>query len=577
MAQEKGENLAGLQVVEGDARQAIIGNTEGRTRRMNQCPCGPGRIEPFEANSGETVHEHLGKALLDCRRAAWIADQKREPMPARAGRTIAFEGQRLAHHLPDIFLRRGRESAHSDGRRDGFVRARIQKISELSFHPARGSVQRGHNLRVGSFQGAHQQNVVWSLVLTTELVDMLLEQVSVAGANLLGVENIRRLDQMHLHTLGPAMVAQGRQGVSKRGRGHDDPLLGLLVLGARGQRGAQDDEENSQIATCHNPASLAGTHTIGEPEWNKSPSRVSFLLYYSIGIALCDKEISMKSVYCLIVGLLIATPGCGQGDRARGPAADAKVAMQDALPAKVMAPGQAADKPAIARKIKFTADIRMITVDFDKSKTDLLNLLEKNKGYVAQSDLSISPGSPKSGVWRLRIPERVFNPFCDEVQKIGQVEKFSTNSEDVTEDFYDTERHIESRQSFRLELLKNSKENINRIGEVDTEIDRLQGRLKVLTNLTDLTTITITIHEQQKFNPDRPPEAVEKPDFTTAAGKAFGDSYDALKSFGVSATLLLISVSPWLALIFVLALPIWLINRLAHRRRKIADNSSEKK
>ena len=50
---------------------------------------------------------------------------------------------------------------------------------------------------------------------------------------------------------------------------------------------------------------------------NKPPSCVSLLLPDLIRMRLRHEDIAMKSVYCVLVGLLIATPGCGQSENWR--------------------------------------------------------------------------------------------------------------------------------------------------------------------------------------------------------------------------------------------------------------------
>ena len=208
--------------------------------RNESAPDSPARTEPFETRPGQAVDQRFRKALFDRRNAAGVADQQRQPTPPRAGRRITLEGERLDHHLPDVVFRRGREAPHCDGRRDVLVRARVEMIGELSLHPARVPTQRRHDLGVGPLQGAHEQNIAWPLELPAELVDVFLECVSVAGANLPGGEDIGGLDELNLHALGPAMIAQGRQGAAKRRRGHDDPLRRGFFLGSDGQNKKQE-------------------------------------------------------------------------------------------------------------------------------------------------------------------------------------------------------------------------------------------------------------------------------------------------------------------------------------------------
>jgi hypothetical protein len=325
----------------------------------------------------------------------------------------------------------------------------------------------------------------------------------------------------------------------------------------------------------------------------------------------------MKNVLLLFLAMSAGIAGCGRpaGSGAR----DASVAMSTAKPgmaeiasappaggpfaglpnAPAKEDGQdgggavaapAEKKAAAQRKIKYVADINLIVDDFAKAQTDLIQRVDGHKGIIARSDISVSPGSAKVGTWKIRIPVADFRAFCDEVLQLGEVQKNATDSEDLTERFTDLKSHIKNRQDHLTELTKLRDKGgelkylltvHNEISAVQLEIDRIQGQINLITNLTDLTTVNITIHERQKFIKDKPPESVEKPNFTTRAGKTFGDSTEALVDFGQNLAILGVGLAPWLPIVLVLALPTWLVLRRSIRNGKVvevpvAEQASEK-
>lgn len=293
----------------------------------------------------------------------------------------------------------------------------------------------------------------------------------------------------------------------------------------------------------------------------------------------------MRYAFYLCLGVVVCLAGCGGASRGPMAVGEKKTteerkadlnAGNDAFkkaPPQGNNPPQEKDAP-VKRKIKYTADLRLITDDFAAAEIKLRELLDASKGYLASSDVSGSPGSPRQGTWRLRVPVENFHTFCDQVAKIAEVERNSINSEDVTMEYYDLESYIKTRQAemegLRELLQKAASEKLENLlavrkemGDVQADLNRQMGRLKMLANLTDLTTVTVTIRERQKYDPEKRPELMEKPTFWTRASKTFGDSLDTLLEFGQGVTLLAIAVAPWSPFLLAFGLAVWIAIRRA--------------
>ncbi len=224
------------------------------------------------------------------------------------------------------------------------------------------------------------------------------------------------------------------------------------------------------------------------------------------------------------------------------------------------------------RKIKFTADMRVIVDKFDDAAKDLNAAIIAAKGLRAEESITSSPGTPRVGTWRVRVPLDQFDGFREAVAKLGAVERNTLQSEDITAQYYDLQAHIKNRQAARETLrdllkevgkkeMKHYLEVWDKLEKMSDEIDRAEGQLRLWANLTDLTTITVSLHEKQKYIPEDKAKKEEDPTFGMRAGKTWHDSWEALLSFGQGVSLVAIAVTPWLPFPLVAGLTLWLLVR----------------
>jgi hypothetical protein len=227
------------------------------------------------------------------------------------------------------------------------------------------------------------------------------------------------------------------------------------------------------------------------------------------------------------------------------------------------------DEPRQLRKIVRTAEVEVIVQDFDKAEQELKRLLQEQKdGYVAQSAITGSVGAPRSGYWRVRLPLSQLDAFLDAVAALGVPRKKSLDAKDVTEEYYDLEARLKNKKTEEERLLKHLDKSTGKLEDilavereltrVRGEIEQMEGRRRLLANLTTLTTVTITIREVKNYVPPR------ETTFAANVSGTFSESVDLLVGFGKSLTLLVVALVPWLPVLVMVGVPAWwFVRRIA--------------
>lgn len=165
-------------------------------------------------------------------------------------------------------------------------------------------------------------------------------------------------------------------------------------------------------------------------------------------------------------------------------------------------------------KIIKNGNLVIETTDFSKSVDSLIKKAEDCGGYVESSNisgLSINENGTynnRNANIKIRIPEQYFNQFMMNAGAIGNIISSSTNSENVTFQYFDAEAHItalKTEESRLLELLKKTgelKDIIsveNELTNVRYQIENLTGTLKKLDNQVSYSAITVDINEVQNL------------------------------------------------------------------------------
>ncbi len=222
------------------------------------------------------------------------------------------------------------------------------------------------------------------------------------------------------------------------------------------------------------------------------------------------------------------------------------------------------------RKIVYTADVDLVVEDFTKLETAILKLVKESEGYLADTDISGSKGSNRTARWKIRVPIEKFDTFLESAATLGELTRRQIHSQDVTEEFYDLEARIKNKKVEEARLLKHLEDSTGKLDEilaaerelsrVREEVERQEGRLRLLANLSSLTTVTITAVERTDYVPPT------DPGFATRASRQFTDSTKSLVEFVEVLTLWGIGIVPWLPVYLVLGIVILIIYRMIRRR-----------
>lgn len=277
---------------------------------------------------------------------------------------------------------------------------------------------------------------------------------------------------------------------------------------------------------------------------------------------------------CLLLIALMAL-GCGGEDQSVPAEGNMAGELSDRIDPSgaTTDPGVGQPLPSsdtLQRKIIYTADVELVVEEFNSIPSKVETLVEEFEGYVAGSTVTGAPGRPRSGQWTIRVPVRRYGKFLTAVQKLGEVHRVSSDSKDVSEEYYDLEARIgnkEKQETRLLELLADATGKLEEVLSVERElarvreeIERMEGRVRVLNDLTSLTTVELTINEIKDYVPE------EAPTYATRVRRAFEGSVDLLVSAAVELSIVVIAVLPWLGVLLIPATVIILLVR-RHRRR----------
>lgn len=230
------------------------------------------------------------------------------------------------------------------------------------------------------------------------------------------------------------------------------------------------------------------------------------------------------------------------------------------------ADGRFQDEP-VKRKIVYNGNVQLIVTDIDKAQAMLKAILKDTDALIASSEINGSAGTPRSGHWRIRVPVEHFEEFMDAVVKVGVPQKNTTDSQDVSDEYYDLEDRIKTKK-MELETLRNYLQEKKVSSQLETiltiekevsrvrgELDQLEGKLRRMKDLTALATVSVTMQEVKDYQPAPPPT------FGNSVQGTFVDSLGLLARFGKGVAIVAVALAPWLAVLAVIAVPGWRVGR----------------
>ncbi len=224
-----------------------------------------------------------------------------------------------------------------------------------------------------------------------------------------------------------------------------------------------------------------------------------------------------------------------------------------------------------SRKIIYRSELTLRVASLTTAVRKMTELVTRSGGFIAESNLSGVVGNSRTGRWVVRIPTEAFGKTVELLSALGEIERQSTTSQEVTAEFYDLEARVRNKTREEERLLEHLNASTSKLDEilklekelsrVRGEIEQMQGRQRVLTDLTSLTTVTINMVEAVEFV-----AAVEVPDptFSSRIVDTWTSTIDTLQTTAQAVVLLIVAAAPWM---LVLGIPAWLTVQIVRRRR----------
>ncbi len=232
---------------------------------------------------------------------------------------------------------------------------------------------------------------------------------------------------------------------------------------------------------------------------------------------------------------------------------------------------------AQGRMISYSYSLSFESQDYSADFARLDQAIRKQDGYIASSDLSIRRTYEKplhSAYFSVKIPQDKAQAFLAEITEgLGTLTSQSSNSQDYTEQYQDSQIRLESEQK-KLEALNKlydkaeSMEDIMAIQaqiiDCQSRIDQLEASQKQIEGLTQYASFDIWLEEVFVLTPAER----EDPSFASQLGVAFRNSLHNIAAFFQGLVLFLALAWPFLLLgLVVLWLLVGLGRRIRHNRR----------
>ncbi|MDF2716483.1 MAG: hypothetical protein K0R28_3408, partial [Paenibacillus sp.] len=230
---------------------------------------------------------------------------------------------------------------------------------------------------------------------------------------------------------------------------------------------------------------------------------------------------------------------------------------------------------AIDRKIIYKANVTMEVADYGSANTDINNLIHLSGGYLLQFSENRTDYE-QSGTLVVKVPSKGFSGFIADLEKMKPKSiQRSVQGQDVTEEFVDLEARLKSKQAEEARLLDfmnkatKSEELVafsNQIGNVQTQIEQIKGRMRYLEQNVSYSTVEIRLY--QKIVKANSAQEKAEDGFAAKLSNALNGSAKFVLGFFKGLAIVLAAALPVLAVAAVIAIPAYLIYRNRKKRGK---------
>jgi len=294
----------------------------------------------------------------------------------------------------------------------------------------------------------------------------------------------------------------------------------------------------------------------------------------------------MTGLLCCLLCVLVLLAGCG-GKGADSAAADngygsdwdmtmSESQEMNAFPGSLVggSDGSGMSADLQNRKVIRTASLSLESTEFDAAITSLEQRVQEMGGWVESSEIWGSKTSARNGQYTLRIPAEKYEEFLTGAEDIGNVLSISRSSDEITNQYYDTQARLNSLKTQEERLLAilekaDSLESIieleNALSDVRYQIESLTSTMRLYDSQVEMSTITVSIREVKVTTPGNPDSLGQR------ISQQFKSSLYGLVNFGENVLVFLLGNLPVLLIWAAVLVAVFFLGRSIWRRKKPVD------
>lgn len=243
------------------------------------------------------------------------------------------------------------------------------------------------------------------------------------------------------------------------------------------------------------------------------------------------------------------------------------------------------DSQSSNRKIVYTGNVSLQTLEYDDSAQSIHDKITKYGGFIESENTSNEDpywyyrertGSSARRVRRslsitARIPAEKFDAFMKDLEKDGQVINTSVNAQNISVSYanHDASRKALEIEQDRLLKMMEKAETIEemiaveeRLTQVERELGNEKTTLSAMDRDVNFSTIYINLEEVFEYS-----ETVVETTYGERLKRAFGNAIDGFVEFWEDVLLFIVGTFPFLIMLAVIIFAAVKLVRRAHRRR----------
>lgn len=260
------------------------------------------------------------------------------------------------------------------------------------------------------------------------------------------------------------------------------------------------------------PAALAGTYTTSDLIGIEVPQ-------------MADMTTPAQERFGFDLGLTEAQGQSKEGVAVAGgrPQAEAQKYVADVTYVEDVAAGQTAtEEPppppspapvAVDRKIIKNGELTIEVAEYDPAAEQVETIVRQHGAFVADREIQEKTGGAIQGILTIRVEPARFETLFAAMKAVGRLESENVKAADVTAQYVDLEARITAAQltEDNLKALLAQKSILDKItsmleierelARVRTEIEQMQGQLRVMAAQVSLSTIRLTLREPERIVP----------------------------------------------------------------------------